>query len=81
MLFRSGILLALSTTIVGAVGGYLMRLGKTIYLGGLLSVFYEQHERRDLSTAVERLEGIEQLLQTHQQRSNQGEKPGGSPTL
>lgn len=80
-LVDGGILLALSTTIVGAVGGYLMRLGKTIYLGGLLSAFYAQHERQDLSTAVERLESIEQLLQRHHEERLQGEKPGGTPTV
>lgn len=54
-----GILLALSTTIVGALGGYLLRLGKTLYVGAALHEFYEsrQHsDMRELLTTVQRLE-------------------------
>lgn len=54
-----GILLALSTTIVGAVGGYLLRLGKTLYTGAALHEFYQtlQHDDlRELLAAVQRLE-------------------------
>lgn len=54
-----GILLALSTTIVGALGGYLLRLGKTLYVGAALHEFYEsrQHsDMRELLITVQRLE-------------------------
>ena len=54
-----GILLALSTTIVGAVGGYLMRLGKSLYLGAQLQAFYDDAGRADLRAllaAVDRLD-------------------------
>lgn len=54
-----GILLALSTTIVGALGGYLLRLGKTLYVGAALHEFYEsrqQSDMRELLTTVQRLE-------------------------
>ena len=61
-LVDGGILLALSTTIIGAIGGYLMRIGKTIYLGAALTVFYQSHERRDALETLERLGSIEQLL-------------------
>ncbi len=58
-LVDGGILLALSTTIVGAVGGYLMRLGKTLYAGARLHEFYEGEQRRDMQellSSVQRLE-------------------------
>lgn len=58
-LVDGGILLALSTTIVGAVGGYLMRLGKSLYLGAALQAFYEEvnhAELRALLASVQRLE-------------------------
>ncbi len=44
-----GILLALSTTIVGGVGGYLMRLFKLLYIGNELHGFYERrmNQRQD----------------------------------
>lgn len=59
-LVDGGILLALSTTIVGAVGGYVMRLGKTMRLGADLHDFYDGLQRaelRELLAAVQRLEG------------------------
>jgi len=53
-LVDGGILLALSTTIVGAIGGYLMRVGKTLVVGARLEAFHthladasaERFERR-----------------------------------
>lgn len=47
-LVDGGVSLALTTTIVGAVGGYLMRLGKTLLLGADLHAFYA-HPRPQLS--------------------------------
>ena len=57
-LVDGGILLALSTTIVGAVGGYLMRLIKTAVLGAALQAFYESLERQDISALLQATERI-----------------------
>jgi predicted PurR-regulated permease PerM len=62
-LVDGGILLALTTTIVGAVGGYLMRLCKTITLGSALQHYYDQLERRDIAELVAATQRIEQQLQ------------------
>ena len=61
-LVEGGILLALSTTIVGAVGGYVMRLIKTIVLGASLQSFYETLERQDISALLKATERIEHHL-------------------
>jgi hypothetical protein len=44
-LVEGGILTALTTTIVGGVGGYVMRVVKSSLLGTRLSRFYEQQEQ------------------------------------
>jgi hypothetical protein len=44
-LVDGGILTALTTTIVGGVGGYLMRVLKSSYLGTRLSHYYEEQEQ------------------------------------
>lgn len=62
-LVDGGILLALTTTIVGAVGGYLMRVCKTITLGAALQQYYDQLERRDIAELVAATQRIEQQLQ------------------
>ncbi len=54
-LVDGGILTALTTTIVGGVGGYLMRVLKSSYLGMRLNRYYEQEERRHAAR-------VEQLL-------------------
>jgi len=61
-LVDNGILLALTTTIVGAVGGYVMRLIKTLWLGAELSSFYYHHDRQDVDILLQRVANIEQLL-------------------
>ncbi len=61
-LVDGGILLALTTTIVGAVGGYMMRLTKTGWLGAALSEFYDRHERREMTELMMRLESIENAI-------------------
>ncbi len=61
-LVDGGILLALTTTIVGAVGGYLMRLCKTITLGPALQQFYERLERQDIAELIAAAARIEQQL-------------------
>ena len=61
-LVDGGILLALSTTIVGAVGGYAMRLAKTICVGAQLQAFYHGQEQADVSALREAAERIEARL-------------------
>jgi len=51
-LVDGGILLALTTTIVGGVGSYLMRLGKTMAVGARLNAFYDANNRRELNELV-----------------------------
>jgi hypothetical protein len=71
-LVDGGILTALTTTIVGGVGGYLMRVVKSSYLGNRLSRYYEQQEQHH-AARVERLLGdIRDSLS--------GFAPTGSPT-
>ena len=57
-----GILLALSTTIFGGVGGYLMRVYKTITLGSQLQHEYDRAARADTSEMRESLQRIEEHL-------------------
>lgn len=57
-----GILLALSTTIFGGIGGYLMRIYKAMTLGTLLQQQYDQAARVDTSSMRESLQRIEQHL-------------------
>ena len=57
-----GILLALSTTIFGGVGGYLMRVYKTITLGSELQQRYDKAARADTSEMRESLHRIEKHL-------------------
>ena len=57
-----GILLALSTTIFGGIGGYLMRVYKTIALGAALQQQYDRAARADTSEMRESLQHIEKHL-------------------
>lgn len=57
-----GILLALSTTIFGGIGGYLMRVFKSISLGASLQQHYDRAARVDTSLMRESLHRIEQHL-------------------
>jgi hypothetical protein len=57
-----GILLALSTTIFGGIGGYLMRVYKTMTLGSRLQQRYDQAARADTSEMRESLQRIERHL-------------------
>ncbi len=61
-LVDGGILLALTTTIVGGVGGYLMRLVKTMVVGARLQTFYAGVSRADLRELVGLGERIEARL-------------------
>lgn len=61
-----GILLALSTTIFGGIGGYLMRVYKTITLGAKLQQQYDRAARADTSEMRASLSRIERHLQDRQ---------------
>lgn len=65
-LVDGGILLALTTTIVGGVGSYLMRLGKTMIVGARLNAFYEANNRRDMNELIEVTRRLEATLATGQ---------------
>ncbi len=58
-LVEGGILLALSTTIFGAVGGYLMRIYKAMIFGGRLRHFYHHAAMVENSKMLEFLKQIE----------------------
>lgn len=62
-LVDGGILLALSTTIVGAVGGYMMRVIKTACVGAALQSYFEALERQEIRALVEATKRIESHLQ------------------
>ncbi len=57
-----GILLALSTTIAGGIGGYLMRVYKTMSVGAELTRRYDEAARADTSAMRDSLERIEARL-------------------
>ena len=59
---EGGILLALSTTIFGGIGGYLMRVYKAISLGTALQRRYDSEARSDTSSMRGSLERIERHL-------------------
>ncbi|MBT8368938.1 MAG: hypothetical protein KJP23_29955 [Deltaproteobacteria bacterium] len=63
-LVDGGILLALSTTIFGAVGGYVLRLVKSLTVGTRLKTFYNQ-------LAVQQAESVRAVLQSIDERLNQ----------
>ena len=67
-----GILLALSTTIFGGVGGYLMRVYKTIALGTELQGRYDAAARADTSEMRRTLERIESHLRPRDVREMAG---------
>jgi hypothetical protein len=57
-----GILLALSTTIFGGIGGYLMRAWKAIRLGAALARYYERESGRDLAALRASVSDIQHRL-------------------
>ncbi len=58
-----GILVALSTTIVGGVGGYLMRVIKTVVVGAQLKRSYATHGREDARAIRESLDSMNRHLE------------------
>jgi len=61
-LVEGGILTALTTTIVGGVGGYLMRVVKSSYLGRKLSRYYEEQEQRHTARVEHLLRDIRESI-------------------
>ena len=59
---EGGILLALSTTIFGGIGGYLMRVYKAVSLGSALQRYYDRAARSDTSSMRSSLERIKEHL-------------------
>ena len=57
-----GILLALSTTIFGGVGGYLLRIIKTITVGSKLKRCYERASSASARNIEARLQSIDERL-------------------
>lgn len=57
-----GILLALSTTIFGGIGGYLMRVYKSMSLGAQMQAQYDKAARADTARMRESLQRIEAHL-------------------
>jgi hypothetical protein len=72
-LVDGGILLALSTTIVGGAGGYLMRIIKSVVLGEKLTALYIRESQGPADAGLAALERIEQHLQT---AAKQNAEPG-----
>jgi hypothetical protein len=62
-LVDGGILLALSTTIVGGVGGYLMRAAKSIFVGRAMNALYIRTTQRPEEENLAALGRIEALLE------------------
>ena len=65
-LVDGGILLALSTTIVGGIGGYLMRVVKALAVGRYLGVFYVQAGREPYNEGLALLQRIDARLDPEQ---------------
>jgi len=61
-LVDGGILTALTTTIVGGIGGYLMRVVKSSYLGTKLSRYYEEQEQRHAARVEHLLRDIRESI-------------------
>lgn len=61
-LVNGGILLALSTTIFGGIGGYLMRVYKSVSIGAILQRCYDHAARVDTASMRNTLERIETHL-------------------
>jgi hypothetical protein len=61
-LVDGGILLALSTTIVGAVGGYLLRLVKSLAVGTQVRAYYSQLAKQQADAVNTILKSIEWQL-------------------
>lgn len=74
-LVDGGILLALSTTIVGGVGGYMMRVMKSLLVGQALSDVYLKESRSQSAASLQSLQRIEQLLQPDTNTDSKAQAP------
>lgn len=63
-LVDGGILLSLTTTIVGGIGGYFMRVLRSLWLGPALRRFYQAEATRDVRAVRDALASIESRLAT-----------------
>lgn len=70
-LVDGGILLALSTTIVGGMGGYLMRAVKSVALGQALTALYMRASQQPAQDSLASLQRIESLLHSAPGQSDQ----------
>jgi hypothetical protein len=61
-LVDGGILTALSTTILGGIGGYLMRVTKGLYLGARLNRYYGEQDQGQSARVEDLLRGIQQSI-------------------
>jgi hypothetical protein len=61
-LVDGGILLALSTTIVGAIGGYLLRLIKSLAVGTQVRIYYSRVAKQQADAVNVVLESIDEQL-------------------
>ena len=78
-LVDGGILLALTTTIVGAVGGYIMRVIKTACVGAALQGYFEALERQELRALVDATQRIEAHLHQLPPVQDLDALPAGTP--
>ncbi|UCC55934.1 MAG: hypothetical protein JSU75_11415 [Gammaproteobacteria bacterium] len=69
-LVDGGILTALTTTIVGGVGGYLMRVIKSSLLGTRLSRFYEEQEQHHANRVEALLSDIRESVENVSARTS-----------
>ncbi len=67
-----GILLALSTTIFGGIGGYMMRVWKALRLGAALARYYERESGRDLAALRASVSDIQHRLHFNGSRQDAG---------
>jgi len=74
-LVDGGILISLSTTIFGGVGGYLMRLYKAVKVGSRLHAFYLKLQTEEQDRFHQSLQNIEaQLITLNQRLDTSGER-------
>ncbi len=73
-LVDGGILLALSTTIVGGVGGYILRVVKSLLIGSKLNEAYLKAHNNDVENHNETLLRIERLLSERFPHRNEKER-------
>jgi hypothetical protein len=62
-LVDGGILLALSTTIFGAIGGYLLRLIKSLAVGARIRAFYNRLAEQQAESVNHVLQSIDNRLE------------------